>query len=246
MRMNDRVRMERAHVAAWPALHTRRVSGWLWRCSGGGSQRANSVSTVDFDGSDVETAINTVEALYRDEAAEPRFQTFDETQPDDLPALLQQRGYRPTEATITMIRPVAAGADTVYSDVGIRDAAWPEWMDVYLGAITASRRDVNRRILDAIPGPRAFFGAYRDGRMAATALCVIAHGCAVVECVATDALMRRQGAARQVMSALSGWAATQDAELIGLQVTASNEPAVNLYRSLGFHPSATNRFWIKG
>jgi hypothetical protein len=47
---DDRVHMERAHVFAWPALRTAVIDGWLWRASGGGSQRANSVSTIDFHG----------------------------------------------------------------------------------------------------------------------------------------------------------------------------------------------------
>ena len=54
----DRVRMERAHVLAWPALNTATIHGWLWRSSGGGSQRANSVSTIDFAGTDVEHAVH--------------------------------------------------------------------------------------------------------------------------------------------------------------------------------------------
>src|SRR5690606_8256407 len=36
--------IEGAAVRAWPAGETREVDGWLWRYSGGGSQRANSVS----------------------------------------------------------------------------------------------------------------------------------------------------------------------------------------------------------
>ena len=56
----DRVRMERAHVLAWPALRTRTIDGWLWRSSGGGSLRANSVSAIDFTGNDVHAAIDTV------------------------------------------------------------------------------------------------------------------------------------------------------------------------------------------
>ena len=44
------VAIERAAVAAWPALQTADVDGWLWRYSGGGSQRANSVSALAFLG----------------------------------------------------------------------------------------------------------------------------------------------------------------------------------------------------
>src|SRR5947207_3058700 len=42
--------IERAAVAAWPALETADIDGWLWRYSGGGSQRANSVSALAFQG----------------------------------------------------------------------------------------------------------------------------------------------------------------------------------------------------
>jgi N-acetylglutamate synthase len=75
----DRVRMERAHVLAWPALRTARIDGWLWRSSGGGSQRANSVSTVDYCGSDLDVAIDTVEARYNSVGMPARFHTFDPT-----------------------------------------------------------------------------------------------------------------------------------------------------------------------
>ena len=80
----------------------------------------------------------------------------------------------------------------------------------------------------------------------ATALCVIAHRCAVVECVATAAEARRQGAARAVMQALLGWAAGQDVEMVGLQVAAGNDAAIRLYRGLGFAEGARNEFWVRG
>src|ERR1700710_2911213 len=86
-------RLERLHVRAWPALEAQRTEGWLWRWSGGASQRANSVSTVDFNGTDVEAALDRVEALYRAKAAPARLHTFDLTEPSGLPALLAARGY---------------------------------------------------------------------------------------------------------------------------------------------------------
>src|SRR3978361_2015412 len=64
IKRDDRVRMERAHVLAWPALSTANIDGWLWRSSGGGSQRANSVSTVDFTGNNLDHAIDAVERRY--------------------------------------------------------------------------------------------------------------------------------------------------------------------------------------
>src|SRR5580693_7039122 len=111
--------IERLHVRAWPALETADLHGWLWRYSGGGSQRANSVSTVRFDGNDLAAAIEEVEARYRASGVPPRFQTFDLTAPTGLAGLLQARGYAEGESTITMARQTSSRefpADVVTAD----------------------------------------------------------------------------------------------------------------------------------
>ena len=61
---DDLRRIERLHVRAWPAFETANIDGWLWRYSGGGSQRANAVSTIDFTGAEVEHAVDEVESRY--------------------------------------------------------------------------------------------------------------------------------------------------------------------------------------
>jgi ribosomal protein S18 acetylase RimI-like enzyme len=240
---DDRIRMERAHVRAWPALRTADIDGWLWRSSGGGSQRANSVSTIDFTGNDPAAAIAEAEARYAAVNAPARFQTFDDTSPPELTMLLPERGYRESEATVTMFRrsaPASAAAG-----VEIRDSIWDGWRDLYLGQVTASRREVNALILDRIPAPKAFAAVRRGGRIVSTALCVVGPGCAVLECVATAPEARRQGAARAALDALADWAGEQAVDLTGLQVVASNQAAVSLYRNLGFVAGATNRFWVR-
>ena len=240
---DDRVQMERAHVLAWPALHTAVVDGWLWRSSGGGSQRANSVSAIAFTGRDTAAAIDAVEARYEAMGMPARFHTYEHTAPDGLADVLRSRGYAEGEATVTMFKRLAPAAAA--ADVECRDHAWDEWCNVYLGAITESRQVVNRQILSAIPRPRSFFGCRKNGEVISTALCVIGFGCAVVECVATRSDARRQGGGRTVMAGLLSWAAQQDAKVVGLQVAHHNVPALRLYRSLGFTEGATNRFWSR-
>jgi ribosomal protein S18 acetylase RimI-like enzyme len=240
---NDRIGMERAHVHAWPPLHTQNIDGWLWRSSGGGSQRANSVSTIDFTGNDPDGAIAAVEARYRALSATARFQTFDETMPPDLPELLRSRGYRGGETTITMFKRPLAGEPV--GEIEMRAHAWPEWLEVYLNEITQNRRETNQAILDRIPAPSAFLGCRRGGRIVATALCVVSHGCAVIECVSTHRLYRRQGAAQATLRGLEAWAATQQVAWLGLQVVSTNTAAVALYERLGFAAGGTNRFWVK-
>ena len=243
MTRDEIVRMERCHVKAWPAFETRDIQGWHWRYSGGGSQRANSVSTVDFNGEEPEQAIAGVEAAYREKATAARFQTFDLTRPLGLEALLIARGYKESESTITMFKRIesrSAPAGTARCE-----SAEPDWREVYLGAITESRRAVNTQIVESIPGPHQFFTCRRDDRVISTALSVIGYRCAVVECVATRDDARRQGGADAVLRALESWAAAQDADLLGLQVVATNAPAVALYERLGFVAGARNRFWVE-
>jgi ribosomal protein S18 acetylase RimI-like enzyme len=239
---DDRVRMERAHVRAWPALNTADIDGWLWRSSGGGSQRANSVSTIDFHGNDPKAAITEAEIRYNALGAPARFQTFDETSPVGLTDILRQRMYRESEATITMFK--RGGRVAPVPEIEAQNHASPEWRDLYLGEISKNRRAINALILDRIPEPRTFFGYRRGGDIVSTALCVVGFGCAVIECVATRTDARRQGAARSVLSALEHWAARQGVEWVGLQVVASNPPAIGLYETVGFIPGATNRFWM--
>jgi len=240
---DDMRAIERLHVRAWPALETAVIGGWLWRYSGGGSQRANSVSTVAFSGDDPAAALDEVEARYRARGAPARIQTYDLTAPDGLTGLLQARRYGESEATTTLMKPVTARDLPAGVEIAATgDAAWRE---IYLAAITESRRATNAKILDAIPQPCAWFSCRRDGQVISTGLCVADGAFAVVECMATRADARRQGGAQAVLAGIEAWAATRGVRALALQVVAANPPAVALYRGAGFIPVATNRFWVK-
>ena len=141
---DDIVAMERCHVKAWPAFFTKSVHGWHWRYSGGVSQRANSVSTVDFDGSDPEAALNEIEALYRAKGVPTRFQVYDLTQPVDLEDRLRARGYQQSESTRTMFK--RPERQEVPADTQQYNTAISSWTQVYMGEITESRRIVNAQI----------------------------------------------------------------------------------------------------
>jgi len=240
---DDIRRIERLHVRAWPAFETADIHGWLWRYSGGASQRANSVSTVDFSGDDPATALDEAEGRYRARNALVRFHTYDLSLPSGIIDLLQARGYRGGETTLTMVKPVAASSPPV--DVEIDTGPTPEWQEVYLGAITESRRSVNAKILGSVPQPCAFFSCRRAGRVISSGLCVADGDFAVIECMATRADARRQGGADAVLRGLEAWAASRGVKSLALQVVADNAAAVPLYTGLGFTPVATNRFWQK-
>ena len=229
------VAIERAAVAAWPALETADIDGWLWRYSGGGSQRANSVSALGFQGADVDAAIAEAEARYRARGASAMFQVCDVNAPADLDERLQRRGYRLQEPCTALAKSIAPDASIEHDpDVEIGDAPSEAWLSVYLAGITPSRRDLAPAILARVPPPRAFLLLRDRGQPAATALGVVAEGVAIAECVMTRADRRRGGAASRVMRVLEAWGAREGATITALQAVAANEPAQGLYAKLAY------------
>ena len=235
------VGIERAAVRAWPAGETLVVDGWLWRYSGGGSQRANSVSALSYDGRDVERTIDAIEALYRAHGAPVRFQVgFPLSQPDDLDQRLAARGYEIHDPVTTLLKPVAPIAAP--AEVVRRDAPSDGWLAVYMANVTPDRRPFAMAILERVPGPRVFAEVVRDGAVIATALGVFHENTVIAECVGTASTARRQGAAATVMRALESWGAGLGAHTIGLQAVTTNMPAQGLYAALGYVPAGTYHY----
>ena len=238
---NDIRRIERLCVRAWPAFETADIHGWLWRLSGGGSQRANSLSTVDFSGGDPAAALDAVEARYRAHNAPVWVHTYDLSRPAGIADLLQARGYGVGESTVTMVK--AAGASIAPDDVEVAATASAEWREVYIGAISESRRSVNARILDTVPQPCAFFSCRRAGQVISSGMCAAEGDLAVIECMATRPEARRQGGAEAVLRSIEAWAIARGVKTLALQAVANNTAAIPLYERFGFSAVATNRFW---
>lgn len=226
------MRIELAGVAAWPALETDTFDGWLWRFSDGGSQRANSVSTLTYQGGDVERSIDEAERRYRQRNAPPMFQISDVSAPADLDQRLAARGYRINDPCITLVR------DCLQSEApdGIvyLERATTEWFDCYSSVITESRKRTAPRILAGVPHTAVFCGYRVAGRIVATALGVPREDVIIAECVATLAAARGQGAASGVMRGLEAWGRRQGCRHVALQAVATNAPAQALYKSLGY------------
>lgn len=229
----DLLAMERLAVRSWPARETRDVSGWLWRSTSGGSIRANSVSTLDFTSRDVDAAIDEIEALYRARGEPIRFNISDIVAPADLDERLAARGYELADPCTTLWKPLAR-AEMAPPDVAVSDEAPPDWLEVYLGAISASRRPVAASIVARVPAPKAFFSCRRGGRVIATGLTVIDGPHAVVMCMASAAEARRSGGARAVLAAIEHFAAGRGIRALFLQTGADNVAAQALYADVGY------------
>jgi ribosomal protein S18 acetylase RimI-like enzyme len=234
--------IERAAVRGWPALETGTIDGWLARASSGGSVRANSVSALDWTGTDLDGAIARVVGFYRQRDAVPRFTITEVDRPAGLDARLGEHGWHRRGDHVTMAKPVAggtaspAGGAPASGDVRVIRSDHPteDWLRIYLQGVSESRRAVAPRLVAGVPGPRAFFTCVRDGEAIGSGLSVADGPLASVQCMATAPATRRQGAARAVLAAIEAWAAGRGAEWLYLQADADNTPAVTLYERVGF------------
>jgi GNAT superfamily N-acetyltransferase len=226
-------RIEAAAVMAWPALETADIGGWLWRCSDGGFQRANSVSALAFHGDDVEAEIDEAERRYRTRHAPTQFQVSDVSEPPDLDARLAARGYRVHDPCITLAKPVVPDA-VAPACVSLAADPTDQWFVLYASSITADRRSAAPRILKKVPHPRAFALTYRADRPISSSLGVADGELCAIQCVATAGDARRQGGAAQALAAIESWAGRNGCRWLYLQTTLTNTPARTLYRRLGF------------
>jgi N-acetylglutamate synthase len=225
--------IEEAAVRSWPALHRASIDGWLWRCTSGGSVRANTVATLKFSGDDVEAAIDEAERLYQAAGAPSCFTISEVSTPSDLDQRLAARGYGRGDDHVTMRKSVSAGSAPADA-AALGAEPTPEWMAVYLSGLTGDRRGVAPRILAGLPRHRMYFACVRQGRLASSGLSIADGQFASVQCMATAQDAQRQGGARAVVAAIEAWAASQGCTTLYLQTGADNAAAIGLYEACGF------------
>lgn len=230
---------------AWPAFVVADVDGWLWRYSGGGSKRANSVLAMGWRGHDVERSVELVEKLYDERSAPPQFNVSDVSDPPNLDRILEARGYIAHEPVTTLAKAVDRKAK---KPADVLEEAMPSegWMETYTSVISASRKPQAPKLVARVPEPRAFFSCVRDGRVVSAGLGVAKDGFAVVECMATKADARRSGGARSILAGIEAWAARQGARTLFLQAVTANAPAIALYTAAGYRRVMQNHYRVLG
>lgn len=237
--------LDKVAAWAWPAFVVADVDGWLWRYSGGGSKRANSVLAMGWRGHDVERSVELVEKLYAERCAPPQFNVGDVSDPPGLDRILEERGYILNEPVTTMAKSIGARV-AVPPDVVQEAEPSAGWMETYTSVISASRKPQAPQLVARVPTPRAFFSCVREGRVISAGLGATKNQVAVVECMATRSDVRRSGGARSILAGIEAWAVGQGAKILFLQVVTANAPAVGLYKGVGYAPVMQTHYRVLG
>jgi len=230
-------------LRAWPAAEQQPLDGWRLRFNAGVTRRANSVWPNDAQGSrSLDDKLAIVEAFYVRRGQPARYQVCPASQPAELSAVLERRGYRADAHTSVQTAETSAvlaatGARSLPSHpVAISDTFDARWFAAYCQAEGVREREAatRRGILQRIAARTAYASLEVDGQAVATGLGVLEDEWLGVFSMATRPESRRAGAATVVLHALAAWGRRRHASHMYLQVMHGNQPARALYQRLGF------------
>ncbi|MGE3914378.1 MAG: GNAT family N-acetyltransferase [Hyphomicrobiaceae bacterium] len=226
--------LEERAFNAWPALQTLLCGGWVIRLSEGYTKRANSINAWQPAHS-LPDILAHAGPIYAARGLPCIVRLTPLASPGD-DAFLAARGFTAADETLVMTAALSAQPRPADPSIVVEHVPAPAWLDGFAAAnaVPAGRRAVHDRMVGNVPPPAAFARLEQDGRTLAWGLAVVERGMAGLFDIVTLPGARRQGLGRRLVEGLLAWSGEQGASQAYLQVVAANEPAIALYRRLGF------------
>jgi ribosomal protein S18 acetylase RimI-like enzyme len=230
--------LELVSARAWPAQEKSRLEGWMLRANNGITWRANSVLPC-FPLKDISlgNAIERAIEFYRSRGIVPAFKMTASSQPKELDAELDGRGFQcemPTHLQTTKIRDLTKSAER-YS-VEIKEDMDRDWMRAYglMGGFDKLALETRFEVIDRIDRPKRLAEVRTNGKIVGIGMSVVEDNLMGLFGIYTLSEYRKKGIGGAVSIALGRWGEQQGADTAYLQVEASNSLATSFYAKLGF------------
>jgi ribosomal protein S18 acetylase RimI-like enzyme len=227
--------LEKRLVNAWPSLETLALDGWLLRFARGYSKRANAASPMTPNAALDAEAIHYAAQLYRAQKIRPVFRVTPLAAPDADNAL-SDAGFELFDESMCLAAPLALGRGRADRRVSIGPRASPRWVEAAAASYGGDKADHSAlaEIVARIRPTAAFATLVEDGVDIAWGLAVAERGYVGLFDIVVAPQARARGLGRAIVTTLMGWGHGEGAHSAYLQVRVTNEPAIALYRSLGF------------
>jgi len=237
--------LEELALTTWPALQQWLYDGWVVRFAGGHTRRANSVTPLYSSHNEPTAKIAQCEQWYATANLPTVFRLNRHTAPAAIDQLLDARGYRLVDPSLTLHRRLDTW--TMAGDLRgtLHSETLPDWLKLYcrLSGKALDQQQSHTTILQATPAPRLFASLWdRDQAVACAVGILYAKALSIVD-VVTDPQHRRQGYGSSLLAQLFAWAQHAGASDIALQVQGDNAAARALYARLGFREVYT--YWYR-
>lgn len=216
--------------------------GWLLRLLPGKAKRARSVNAVYASSLPLEEKIAYCERLFREARVPTLFRMTPFSQPAELDATLEARGYGRFDRT------AVESTDIDPARIAPRATALPleRWIDAIsaIRGATHAERAAHLARLQASPLAVRPLAIVEQDAVVATGLTIVEDGCAGLFDIVTREDARRRGHARAMVQSLLATAWELGARHAYLQVSAENAAARRLYSQFGFEERYM--YWYRG
>lgn len=229
-------RFEAASFRAWPAASAKYDGAWVIRLTAGHpARRLNSVNPLDpGDDNNLEERIARASRHF---AAYGRPLTFriSPLSGRRIEERFDRLGWHRMSESLVMRLPIAERlVRGALDQIPLKDMGRFIGASIAIGNLNENLRPGLSEVISSIRPEAGLFVLEHAGRPVSTAICVQDGDLAGLFEVATQTEQRGKGYGRRTILSALKWARARGARTAWLQVEAANEPAIGLYRSLGF------------
>jgi len=237
--------IEETSLKAWPALEQEFYDGWILRFSKGYSKRSNSVNALYLSTLDVSKKVEYCEKAYMERDLPPIFRVTPFFSPHNLDQFLDNRGYKRIDPTWVLTLELAHHPISPNPKVEIQPLNLDEWIEIFcrFREEGIEKHLTHIEILKSIPTPKLFAGLLSESEFVACGVGTIIERNFGLFDLITNPAQRRRGYGTDLVMRMLSWAKEKEAQLAFLQVVERNDPALNLYKKLGFQK--TYPYWYR-
>ncbi len=241
--MNDIILYEELSMNAHPAIRTQLYDGWVLRFADGYTNRANSVNPIYPSTISISDKIDFCEGYYVAQNLPVVFKLTPLSM-QEIDGLLEKRGYEKVTPT-NLMTTTLTDRFTCTNSVTISEKISEIWQENYfrLNSILDNQTQTAKIIQGNIQNKVVCAMLEEDGKVIACGLCVIERDYAGLYDIVVDSTFRSKGYGHKICTSLLNYAYQNGAKNAYLQVIADNDPAISLYKKLGF--GENYQYWYR-
>ncbi|MBN2009699.1 GNAT family N-acetyltransferase [candidate division KSB1 bacterium] len=237
--------LEEISINSWGALQTVVYDGWIFRFANGVTKRSNSVHPMYKSSLPIAEKVEYCEQLYTSQGLPAVFKLHERSFLKELDDYLEQRQYVITTPTSVQVMDISAARFQRAEDVIMDEYLSDNWLDnlIQLQRYHLIRHTTYQAMMTNVVHKKCYASIADGNKMIG-----VAHGVCngthigVFE-VIIDLAYRRRGFGLKIIEAVLRWGQQHGAITAWLQVECDNEPALNLYKNMGFQEAYV--YWYR-